>query len=60
MKWFWGRHLVKSVLLPIDSIIEVVNVWPRAVAPIRPVRVREPFIMKRGKVIEGVEEEGET
>jgi len=54
MKWFWGRHLVKSVLLPIDSIMDVVNVWPRTVAPIRLLRARELFIVMKEKVVEGV------
>jgi hypothetical protein len=45
---------VKRVLLPIDSIIEVVKVSARAVAPIRLATAREPFIVIREKVSERV------
>jgi len=45
---------VKRVLLPIDSIMEVVKVSARAVAPIRLARAREPFIVTREKVVERV------
>jgi hypothetical protein len=46
--------MVKSVLLPIDSIIEVVKVSARAVAPIRLATTREPFIVIREKAVERV------
>ena len=33
MKWDVGLHRVNKLLLPMLSIIEVVNVWPRATEP---------------------------
>lgn len=53
MKWFWGLQRVKRVLLPMESIMSAVNAWPSAVAPMRPVRAKELFIV-------GIEKRGEN